>query len=119
MIIKLILLLIGIIFIYLIKRFITGHKIGVRLGDFEKIYDEAISNFSSKPEAFKKGITVFKQCYPFNKLSSEEWEKINNTFSSLSNPKKPFIEIMLYPSKTALKALKNDKFLEELKSKYA
>ena len=119
MIIKIILLLIGIIFIYLIKRFITGHKIGVRLGDFEKIYDEEITSASSKLEAFKKGANVFKQCYPFNKLSSEEWEKINNVFGALSNPKKPFIEIMLYPSKIALNALRNEKFLEELKSKYA
>ena len=94
----------------------TGHKIGICLGDFEKIYDEATSDSFSKLEAFRKGVNVFKQCYPYNKLSSKEWEKVINTFGALNDPKKSFIQIMLYPSRKVLKILRNDKFLKELKS---
>ena len=115
MIVKSIFILVGVIFAWIVRRYIIGYRIGICLGDFDNVYERAIADSCLKPEAFEKGINVFKKCPPFNKLSSKEWERINDIFGALPNPKKTFIDIMFYPSKKVLSLLRNNKFLDELK----
>ncbi|GEM_PF-6003379 len=105
---------VGALVVYFVCRFIIGHKIAQCMKAFHGAYDAHITEGKTKSEAFSKAVEIFKKCEPYNRLSDEDWDNINNTFPVFDDPKKAFLRVMLQPSTKVMKYFKNPKFFEDL-----
>ncbi len=101
---------------YAVHRRSLGFSIGMHMRIFSDRYDANLANGWSKERALLESITVFKNCSPFNKISSEEWEKIHRAFARLDDPKSAFLKLVMAPAWKVVKLLRDPEFLESIYS---